>query len=133
MKIVVAQLIMPCYTQHISNTDKVHKMLTLINATDDEHAIVKTYACDLAVTTAGDGIWGCEAGRAIRVSEIAVSQYKDDNGELEDYSMIYVKHDSTWDIYTDSAFEAAISAALGYRVGFTEQGMQEDGVASMET
>lgn len=133
MKIVVAQLIMPCYTQHVSNTDKVHQMLTLINATDDEYAIVKTYACDLAVITSGDGIWGCEAGRAICVSEIAVSQYKDDDGELEDYLMIDVKHDSTWDIYTDKGFEAAISAALGYPVFFTEQGMQEDGVASMET
>ena len=108
-------------------------MLTLINATDDEHAIVKTYACDLAVTTSGDGIWGCEAGRAIRVNEISVSQYKDEDGELEDYLMIYVKHDSTWDIYTDKGFETAISAALGYPVFFTEQGMQEDGVASMET
>lgn len=108
-------------------------MLTLINTADDEYTTVETYACDFTVTTAGDGLWGCEAGRAVRVSEISVSQYKDDDGELEDYLMIYVKHDSTWEIYSDKGFEAAISAALGYRVGFTEQGMQEDGVASMET
>ncbi|NCZ60308.1 MAG: hypothetical protein EBX71_09275 [Betaproteobacteria bacterium] len=43
-----------------------------------------------------------------------------------------VAHDSTWDIYTDTAFESAVSGALGFDVGFTEQGMQEDGVASME-
>jgi hypothetical protein len=46
--------------------------------------------------------------------------------------MVNVTHDSTWDIYTDSAFEAAISEALGFTVGFTEQGMQEDEFASME-
>ena len=36
-------------------------------------------------------------------------------------------------MYTDSGFEEAISAKLGEQVMFTEQGMQEDGVASMET
>jgi hypothetical protein len=46
--------------------------------------------------------------------------------------MVDVEHDTTWDIYTDSGFEAAISAALGFDVGFTEQGMQDDGYASME-
>jgi hypothetical protein len=52
--------------------------------------------------------------------------------ETSGYKDIVVMHDSTWDIYSDSAFEAAISAALGYDVGFTEQGMQEDERASME-
>ena len=41
-------------------------------------------------------------------------------------------HDSTWDIYTDYGFAAAISKALGYEVRFTEQGMQDDYCASME-
>ena len=107
-------------------------MITLTKITDDEYATVKTYACDFTVTTAGDGYWGCEAGRTVRVTEIALSQFKDDALD-DEYQSIAVTHDSTWDIYTDSAFEAALCAALGYRVGFTEQGMQEDGVASMET
>ena len=104
-------------------------MLTLINTVTDEYATVNTYACDFTVTTKGDGYWDCEAGRVVHVTEIVVSQYEDDG----DYQTISVKHDSTWDIYTDSAFAIAVSAALGYNVGFTEQGMQEDGVASMET
>jgi hypothetical protein len=45
---------------------------------------------------------------------------------------VYVEHDTAWEIYTDTGFEAAISAKLGYAVEFTEQGMQEDGVASLE-
>ena len=105
-------------------------MLKLINTVDDEYATVHTYACDFTVTTKGDGYWDCEAGRVVRVNEITVSQFVDDG---DDYQTVAVKHDSTWDIYTDSAFAVAISAALGYRVGFTEQGMQEDYLASMET
>ncbi len=105
-------------------------MLTLINTVDNEYATVKTYACDFTVTTKGDGYWGCEAGRVVRVTEVTVSQYADDSDEFQNIS---VKHNSTWDIYTDTAFPVAISTALGYNVGFTEQGMQEDYLASMET
>ena len=36
-------------------------------------------------------------------------------------------------IYTDNGFEKAISNLLGFEVQFTEQGMQDDGYASMET
>jgi hypothetical protein len=38
-----------------------------------------------------------------------------------------------WRIYTDDGFEESISVALGFDVTFTEQGMQDDGVASLET
>ena len=77
------------------------------------------------VQLAGDSIWGYKGPQTVSVSDIAV--YED-----EDYKMIDVVHDTTWEIYTDSGFEAAISKALGYDVTFTEQGMQQDGVASME-
>jgi len=77
------------------------------------------------VTLAGDSIWEYEGPQTVTVSDIAVH-------EDEDYKMIDVAHDATWEIYTDSGFEAAISAALGYDVQFTEQGMQQDGLASME-
>ena len=78
-----------------------------------------------AVQLANDSIWGYEGPQTVTVSEIAV--YED-----EDYKMIDVVHDTTWEIYTDSGFEAAISKALGYEVQFTEQGMQQNGMASME-
>jgi beta-mannanase len=79
-----------------------------------------------AVTLAGDSIWDYKGPQTVTVTDISV--YTDD-----DYTSIEVEHDTTWNIYTDSGFEAAISAALGYDVQFTEQGMQQDGVASMET
>jgi hypothetical protein len=112
-------------------------MLTLKNKTTtvdkfggDVHTIT-AYDADGTVVLAGDGLWGAEAGRTVRVSAVSVLevQYAD-----EDYTstMVNVEHNSTWDIYTDSAFEAAVSAALGLEVTFTEQGMQEDNLASME-
>ena len=79
-----------------------------------------------AVTLAGDSIWDYEGPQTVTVSSIDV--YEDEDG----YTSINVEHDTTWNIYTDSGFERAISERLGYAVYFTEQGMQEDGYASME-
>ena len=79
-----------------------------------------------AVTLAGDSIWGYKGAQTVTVTDISV--YTDE----DDYKSISVEHDTTWDIYTDTGFEAAISEQLGYAVSFTEQGMQEDGTASME-
>jgi hypothetical protein len=77
------------------------------------------------VQLAGDSIWDYKGPQTVTVSDIAV--YED-----EDYKMIEVAHDTSWEIYTDTGFEAAISRALGYDVTFTEQGMQQNGMASME-
>jgi len=79
------------------------------------------------VQLAGDSIWGYKGPQTVTVTDISVYTDEDDG-----YTSISVEHDTTWDIYTDTGFEAAISAALGYDVQFTEQGMQEDGCASME-
>jgi hypothetical protein len=79
------------------------------------------------VTLAGDSIWDYAGPQTVTVTDVSVYTDEDDG-----YTSISVEHDTTWDIYTDSGFESAISAALGYDVQFTEQGMQEDGVASME-
>ncbi len=91
--------------------------------------VIHNFACDFTVTTAGDGLWGCEAGRVINVTGICVVHTA---CEDDIYTQVNVTHNSTWDIYTDSGFEAAVSGALGFDVRFTEQGMQEDELASME-
>jgi hypothetical protein len=103
--------------------------LQLVNTETDDDAVIKEYKCDFVVETAGDGYWGCEAGRLVRVTGITVIE-NDFDGDK--YTMVNVEHNSTWDIYTDSEFEVAISKATGMDVTFTEQGMQEDGLASME-
>lgn len=104
-------------------------MLTLIETEVDDGAIIKRYACDFIVETAGDGLWDCEAGRKVHVTGVTVIEHNDDDYS---YTMVNVQHDSTWDIYTDSGFEDAISDAVGFAVTFTEQGMQDDNYASME-
>ena len=78
------------------------------------------------VQLANDSIWGYAGKDTVTVTNISVF-------EEDGYKMVNVEHDTTWDIYTDSGFESAISNALGYDVTFTEQGMQDDGCASMET
>ncbi len=105
-------------------------MLTLVSTEIEEGVTIKRYACDFIVETAGDGLWGCEAGRKINVKGITIieEQYDED----EHWVQVNVEHDTTWEIYTDSAFETAISEAVGFAVSFTEQGMQEDNYASME-
>lgn len=103
--------------------------LTLTRCDIDFDCVINAYACDFVVTTAGDGLWGCEAGRQVHVEGITIVHNVYD-GEV--YTQVNVAHDSTWDIYTDTGFETAISEAIGFTVRFTEQGMQEDEFASME-
>ena len=93
------------------------------------NTIDKTFTVELA----GDSIWDYDGPLTVTVSSITVETFEDDANEfMHDYKSIYVEHDTTWNIYTDSGFKEAISEALGYDVTFTEQGMQEDGFASME-
>ncbi len=80
----------------------------------------------VTVTLAGDSTWGYKGPQTVSVKNIHVEEFE------ENYKNILVEHDTTWEIYTDSGFESAISALLGYDVYFTEQGMQEDGWASLE-
>ena len=47
-------------------------------------------------------------------------------------TMVNATHNTTWDIYTDTGFESAISNLVGFEVTFTEQGMQDDNYASLE-
>ncbi len=103
--------------------------LTLTSFERDSDYTAQAFDCDFVVTTAGDGLWGCESGRKVHVTGISIvtNAYENELGV-----MVNVTHDSTWDIYTDSEFERAISEVLGFKVSFTEQGMQDDGLASME-
>jgi len=105
-------------------------MLTLIETEVEDCVTIKRYECNFVAECDGTSIWGNTAGRKVNVYGITVieEQYDED----EHWVQVNVEHDSTWDIYTDSGFEAAISEAVGFAVRFTEQGMQEDNLASME-
>ena len=88
----------------------------------------------------GDGIWGAEAGRKVTLTGFTVEYVNNETYEpCEDgdegamISHVAVEHDSTWDVYTDTGFqEAAANYTNIMGLDFTEQGMQEDNLASME-
>jgi len=108
--------------------------LTLKETTRDDDSTTTHYTCNERVVLAGDSIWDCTLTE-VTVTDICVT-------EFEDYKSINVYYDvdgeegteveDSWRMYTDSGFEEAISELLGYTVFFTEQGMQDNGMASME-
>ena len=85
-----------------------------------------------SVQLAGDSIWGYTGPSTVDVSAIQVVETTYADEPAETYTSVNVTHNTTWDIYTDSAFENAISSVLGFAVQFTEQGMQDDNYASLE-
>ena len=94
----------------------------------------------LSFTLKGDGFWGAEAGRTVTLTGFTVDYMNADTyapcNEGDDGAVIghvVVDHDSTWDVYTDTGFqEAAANYTNIMGLDFTEQGMQNDQLASME-
>ena len=91
------------------------------------------------VDLAGDSIWDREGENPAKVYVMSITienpyepgGYMDDD-EDDGYRKVDVEHNGPWTIYTDSGFAEAISDLVGFQVDFTEQGMQNDGMASME-
>jgi len=102
-------------------------MLRITNTTvaKEEDATITQHTVEGTVTLAMDSFWDYEGPQTVNIESITLI-------EEDDYTMVNVVHDTTWNIYTDSGFEQAISELLGFEVMFTEQGMQDDGFASME-
>ena len=117
----------------------VSDKLTLAGTETNEDSISTTYDCNVLVQLAGDSIWDCEL-EAVTVTSVHIHEQWWD--ELDGDSSIHItvcynvngdaEYEDSWRLYTDSGFSDAISALLGTDVMFTEQGMQEDGCASME-
>ena len=109
--------------------------------TSDEDVVETTYTCDVWVDVVGDSIWDCTITDTdeVRITEICVCEGTsggDDDGFVN-VNVYYTvngnaEYPDSWRLYTDSGFEEAVSLLLGFEVSFTEQGMQEDGIASME-
>ena len=91
----------------------------------------KVIPVNKAITLSGDSIWDEDNSKnpeSVNVASISVIKDIDE----DDYAVVNVEHDGPWTIYTDTGFEEEISKIVGFKVSFTEQGMQEEGVASME-
>jgi len=93
----------------------------------------KTIAVNQSVELAGDSIWdkeGTKNPNSIEVKDIVVhAPFDVEDDDL--YMEVSVNHNGPWTIYTDTGFEKTISKLVGFKVKFTEQGMQEEGVASL--
>lgn len=120
----------------------ISKQLTQTEVdTSDEDFVSTTYTCDVVATLAHDSIWDCVITDTdeVRIKTICVNEGVD-GGNMDGYMHVGVVYtvngeeefEDSWTMYTDSGFEECVSELLGFSVSFTEQGMQEDGYASME-
>jgi hypothetical protein len=82
----------------------------------------------IKIELAGDSIWD-EGGNpdVVTISDYAFD--KDEEGDIN----ITVEHDGPWTVYTDTGFEKAVSNMIGHDVEFSEQGLQRDGKAHLES
>jgi hypothetical protein len=118
---------------------EVSDKLTLASTDTDTDSISTTYDCNVEVQLAGDSIWDCEL-EAVTVTSIHIHENFDEDGDSSIHIAVCYNVDGvdgaevegSWRLYTDSGFTEAISTLLGTTVFFTEQGMQDDGYASME-
>jgi hypothetical protein len=107
-------------------------MLKITNTTTEKDGTFGTntnYTVQGSVALALDSIWDYDGKVDVNVTNIQVYKHTDSDCNLD----VNVTHDAAWNIYTDSGFEYAISKLLGFDVMFTEQGMQDNGLASMES
>ncbi len=106
----------------------------------EEDAGNKKIEVNKDIKLAMDSIWERDEEnmtQMVYVKNITINNPHAPGGYMDDepddgYRSVNVEHDGPWTIYTDTGFEKAISDLVGFEVGFTEQGMQEDGMASME-
>jgi hypothetical protein len=120
-----------------ATTFNVSDKLTFAHTDTGEDSISTTYDCNVEVQLAGDSIWDCEI-EAVTVTSINIHENFDEDGDSSIHITVCynvdgdAEYEGSWRLYTDSGFADAISTLLGTQVFFTEQGMQDDGFASME-
>ena len=116
----------------------VSDKLTFVSTEVEDDTTNTEYKCNVEVQLAGDSIWDCEL-EAVTVTSIHIHEnFWDEDGDSSIHITVCynvngdTEYEDSWRLYTDSGFSDAISALLGTDVMFTEQGMQDDGYASME-
>tara|TARA_B100001778_G_C18599492_1_gene636494 strand:- start:2475 stop:3359 length:885 start_codon:yes stop_codon:yes gene_type:complete len=106
----------------------------------EENKTIKPQGKQAEIDLAGDSIWDRQGENPAKVYVMSITienpyepgGYMDDD-EDDGYRKVDVEHNGPWTIYTDSGFAEGISGLVGFPVDFTEQGMQEDGMASLES
>lgn len=81
------------------------------------------------VSLSMDSIWDRRSEQMTRTVHVKdITMHTDEDG----YISVSVEHDGPWTIYTDSGFADEISKICGCEVDWSEQGMQDDGMAHLE-
>ena len=115
-----------------ATTFNVSKKLKLVGVTKEDDTTNTEYKCKVKVQLAGDSIWDCKL-KTVTITGINISETDWGDGDTSIHiAVTHTGKEGSWRIYTDSGFEGAVSDLLGTSVSFTEQGMQDDGYASME-
>ena len=122
-----------------ATTFNVSDKLTFVSTEVEDDTTNTEYKCNVEVQLAGDSIWDCEL-ETVTVKSIHISEtdWGDGSGDTSIHIAVCYEvdgddeYEGSWRMYTDSGFTEAISTLLGTDVSFTEQGMQDDGYASME-
>ena len=122
-----------------ATTFNVSDKLTFVSTEVEDDTTNTEYKCNVEVQLAGDSMWDCEI-ETVTVKSIHISEtdWGDGSGDTSIHIAVCYEvdgddeYEGSWRMYTDSGFTEAISTLLGTDVSFTEQGMQDDGYASME-
>ena len=92
----------------------------------------RVYTGTAQLTTAGDGYWDAAAGIVVAVTEISIV-YSGEDGSM--FKHVAVTHDSDeqgFRLYSDTGISTGVSELLGMETHFTESGMQDEYMLSME-
>ena len=112
------------------NAKNVNTALTLVETAHDEGYTTYCFTCNETVTLAGEDLWGyTQAGEQVTITGINVHAEEYD-GEM--YYSVNAQLAEERVVYTDDAFADAVSNLLNMQVDYTEQGMQDEGLVSLE-
>ena len=117
--------------------NNVSDKLTLVSSVQEGETLNTEYKCTRTVVLAGDSIWDCTL-KTVCITGIYIAETVYDEDDIStSINVAYTVNGNTdvegsWRLYTDTGFEAVVSKLLGCDVSYTEQGMQNDNLASME-
>lgn len=108
--------------------------LTSTTSTDDDGDLFeqRAYTGTATLTTAGDGLWGAAAGIAVTATEISIVYSGTDDDVFKHVAVTHDCDEQGYMLYTDNGISDGVSELLGMATDYTEQGMQDDYMLSME-
>lgn len=113
------------------NANAVSNKLQLTKEEVRDNTVAYYFTANETVELAGDTLWGyTQAGETVTITgiNVFVRSYDDDV-----YCDVNVTLAEERVVYTDDSFADAVSKLLNMDVDYTEQGMQDYGLVSLET